>query len=423
MSSLLGNMEGTQQLRLLVVDMGGGSTDVALTQADWTVEPDGVNIQFRVLESLRYNRAGDRISHLIATALLFYLQEKYQLVESLAFNQQASNPGFTLHHKRAAICKIMELVERVKQHLAGPEGATVPWQLSEEEENQLKTALNQACRPQGGSAGDAANLRLEISLEVLQHWLEEDRQNMESRGEPGFMDIFFDLEELQRSLVKQGQQPHLVLLSGRTSRLPFFRSLAARHLGLPLHRVRLLQELLPASMHNADTPNIDKLAVVHGAHRFRFGHPIRFIPLPEEPTFKRYLGVIQQTPMGMRLGQGQTLIRPGEQHKQTRTIRVAPSASLLLGHAFREDSNRVEAIATLGNTTLQWKEVEVTFETDYHVKLASGRQSEGVTLTERVSGGAENIVDNFNDTGRIDQEPEGLIRKIVKSNRPKWILS
>ena len=68
-----------------------------------------------------------------------------------------------------------------------------------------------------------------------------------------------------RSLVKAGQQPHTVLLSGRTSRLPFFRPLTAKHLGLPLHRVRLLQELLPPSMHNADTPNIDKLAVVHGA--------------------------------------------------------------------------------------------------------------------------------------------------------------
>ena len=62
------------------------------------------------------------------------------------------------------------------------------------------------------------------------------------------------------------------------------------------------------------TPNIDKLAVVHGAHRFCFGHPIHFIPLPEEPTFKRFVGVVQPTPMGMRLGQ--ILVELGEQHGQ-----------------------------------------------------------------------------------------------------------
>lgn len=317
----------------------------------------------------------------------------------------------------------MEFVERVKEHLSSPRGETEPWKLNEDEERDLmQKSLKPACTSPGGSEVDMGKLGLEISLKVLQQWIEEDRQTMESRGEPGFMDIFFDLEELQRGLVKTGQQAHLVLLSGRTSRLPFFRQLTAKHLGLPLHRVRLLQELLPPSMHNADTANIDKLAVVHGAHRFKFGHPIRFMALPEEPTFKRFLGVIQQTPMGMRLGQGQILIRPGEQHKQTRTIRMAPTASMLLGHGFREDSNRVEAIATLSNRTPQWKEVDVTFETDYHVQLTSNRQSEGVSLTERVSGGAENIVDNFNDTGRIDQEPAGLIRKIVKTNRQKWIL-
>ena len=81
-----------------------------MNQAEWDVEQDGVNVRFRVLESLRYNRAGDRIStHCHSHPLLF--EEKYHVVESLAFNQQASNPGFALNHKRAAVCQIMEFVE------------------------------------------------------------------------------------------------------------------------------------------------------------------------------------------------------------------------------------------------------------------------------------------------------------------------
>ena len=295
----------------------------------------------------------------------------------------------------------------MKEHLSSPRGETEPWKLNEDEERDLmQKSLKPACTSPGGSEVDMGKLGLEIGLKVLQQWIEEDRQTMESRGEPGFMDIFFDLEELQRGLVKTGQQAHLVLLSGRTSRLPFFRQLTAKHLGLPLHRVRLLQELLPPSMHNADTANIDKLAVVHGAPASSSG--IRFADgAPRGADLQAFPGRDPADAHGHALGQGQILIRPGEQHKQTRTIRMAPTASMLLGHGYREDSNRVEAIATLSNRTPQWKEVDVTFETDYHVQLTSNRQSEGVSLTERVSGGAENIVDNFNDTGRIDKNPPG----------------
>jgi len=422
-SSLLGNTEGTQSVRLLVVDVGGGSTDVALTETDWAVEPDGLTVRFRVLESLRYNRAGDRLSHLIATAILFYLKEKHGVAESLDFTQTARNPGFTRQAKRAAICKIMELVEQCKAHLAGAAGDESPWTMPQSDEDDLMRSLDKA-RDRGAATGaDNSGLRLAVSREALIHWIEEDRQSMESRGEPGFMDIFFDLEELQRSMAGSHCQPHLVLLSGRTTRLPFFRAMVARHLKLPLHRVRTMQDLLPPALHDGDTANADKFGVVQGAHRFRFGHPINFVPLPEEPKFKRHVGIIQQTPMGVRLVPGQVFIRPGDPHKQTRKIRVAPSASVLLGHAFREETIRAEAIATLTNTTAEWKEVEVTFENDYHAKLTASRGTEGVFLTERVSGGVETIVDNFNDTGRIDEDPAGLIRKIVAGNRDQWLLS
>ena len=80
-SSMLGNMEGDPEIRLLVLDVGGGSTDVALVQATWNVEQgtEGVtvNVHTRVLESLRYSRAGDRLSHIMATAVLEYMRRKY----------------------------------------------------------------------------------------------------------------------------------------------------------------------------------------------------------------------------------------------------------------------------------------------------------------------------------------------------------
>jgi len=39
-----------------------------------------------------------------------------------------------------------------------------------------------------------------------------------------------------------------------------------------------------------------------------------------------------------------------------------------------------------------------------------------------VCGGTGDIRDNFNDTGRIDCEPEGFIRGIVLSNQDEWMM-
>jgi len=56
---------------MLVVDIGGGSTDIAYVDIGWTVrsEDKSVDVGFKMIESMRFNRAGDRISHLIATAI------------------------------------------------------------------------------------------------------------------------------------------------------------------------------------------------------------------------------------------------------------------------------------------------------------------------------------------------------------------
>jgi hypothetical protein len=37
-----------------------------------------------------------------------------------------------------------------------------------------------------------------------------------------------------------------------------------------------------------------------------------------------------------------------------------------------------------------------------------------------VPGGNDIVVDNFHDTGRIDGEPDGFLRRIVLANRDSW---
>ncbi|MAG56379.1 MAG: hypothetical protein CMJ83_08825, partial [Planctomycetes bacterium] len=77
-ASSLGNVKGTPELRMLVVDIGGGSTDIACVDIAWNVKPDddSVDVTFKMLESMRFNRAGDRLSHLVATAIHEFIRDK-----------------------------------------------------------------------------------------------------------------------------------------------------------------------------------------------------------------------------------------------------------------------------------------------------------------------------------------------------------
>jgi hypothetical protein len=411
-SSLFGNPEGSQELRLLVVDVGGGSTDIALVHATWDLPGGGdagVDVRFRVLESLRFNRAGDRLSHLLATALLEFVRDKYGVSEPLDFEAHSSNPAFTRSYKRQAVSKITELAERAKAALSAGEG---PWVLDAADEAELVRAFE----PLGPKAAGAGR-RLEVSHDTLRQWAEADQASMRTRGQPGFMDIFFHLEELREGLAARRQLPHLVVLSGRTTRLPFVRELTARSVGLPPHRVRSVGELLPESVRGPGHEDMDKLAVVHGAHRVRFGEPIRFHPLEDDNAFRRYVGLVRETPAGFRLSR--VLAAPGESRPRTVGVTVGPRGTVLVGHSFREEG-RAEVTAVLTNTTGEAREVEVDLLNDQDVVLRRSPATEGVFLTERVPGGSDLIVDNFSDTGMIDREPEGLLRDIISRNRPDW---
>lgn len=420
-SSLLGNLDGTQELRLLVVDIGGGSTDIALLEAHWKVltddSGDHVEVKTRVLESLRFNRAGDRLSHLMATAIMEFLRHKYGIAESLDFAVPSANLAFTASIKREIVSRVTELVEQAKVKLATGTGA---WVLDEPEEESLRELFQSVIPSQGPQHAAGKGESLELSLAVLRQWIEDDYGSVKTNGEPGFMDIFFYLQEMKHSLSARHCLPHIVLLSGRTTRLPFIKQMTAQHLGIPLHRVRTLDELLPTSLKGPDHENMDKLAVVCGAHRLRYGDPIRFVPLPEEPIFKRFIGTVASTPAGgLRINK--VLVKPGDSQPATCGVRVPGGGNLLIGHSFRESGDRAEVMATLSNSSRESRDVEIDIEDDFAVTIRKTADSAGVVLTEWVPGGTSLIVDNFNDTGRIDREPENFLRNIVCHRKNEWI--
>ena len=420
-SSSLGNLSGEPRLRILVVDIGGGSTDIALLEAHWEVvtakdDVDHVDVTFQQTEWLRFNRAGDRISHIMAAALLEYMRFKYGIAESLEFEAHAVNPGFQRSNKRQAVSLIMQLVEQAKASLVK---TGEPWKLSDDDEAMLRDHLAPAIEP-GAEDPARAKLRMEFSLPTLAAWIELDRRSAATAGEPGFMDIFVYLSELAAQCRDRQQEINLVILSGRTTRLPFIRSFTADALRLPAHRIRTLGDLLPEGLKTPDHADMDKLAVVYGAQRFRDGGSIRFhFSQPTESTvFHRLIGIVSDTPRGMKISK--PLVRNGDAAPRTVRLKVPANGRVRIGQAFRADAE-VELLGIIQNSTGQEKEVDIDLVKDYRVEMKRGKNTEGVTYTEWVTGGAGTIRDNFNDTGRIDCEPDGFIRQIVMSNQQDWI--
>lgn len=420
-SSTLGNLTGEPRLRVLVVDIGGGSTDIALLEAHWDVvaaedDLEHVDVTFQQTEWARFNRAGDRISHLLATAIYEYMRTRYRITESLDFEAQATNPGFTLERKRAAVSQIMLLAEDAKKEMVRTGRS---WKLAPEDEEVLKNQFGAAVTiPEDGSA--EAPPSLEFTMPVLRKWVELDRRSKATNGEPGFMDIFVYLSELAAQCRRQDREINLVILSGRTTRLPFIREFTCEALGVPWHRIRTVGDLLPDGLKTPDHVDMDKLAVVYGGHLFRNGGPIRFsfsAPVQAE-HFQRVIGIVSDTPGGTKLGK--VLVSPGDPAPRTITLKVPANGRIRIGQAFRADAE-VEMLGVLHNSTGEEKEVDIDIITDFHVEMKRSKKSEGVNYTEWVSGGASDIRDNFNDTGRIDCEPDGFIREIVMSNQEEWM--
>lgn len=415
-ASFLGNPHGAPGLRLLVVDIGGGSTDIAHVDIHWQTRADdeSVDVTFRLLESMRFTRAGDRLSHIIATAILVFIQQKYAVTEPLDLKVESANPGFTRAYKRLIVSRISELAEAAKIALAGPEGV---WRLEADSEYDLLRGFEPLLANVALEDHIQQGPHLMLNREVLRAWVEADRQSLETHNEPGFMDIFFYLEELMDSLRTDHREPHAVILSGRSTRLSFIKDMVVKSLRLPPHRIRTLDHLLPAAARLQSNGNLDKLAVVYGAQRFRFGDHIRFEMLADEPVFTRHIGTVRETPAGLKLNK--VIVNAGAHCPQTVAVTVEAGRDLRIGHAFRKDG-RAELIANLSNRSqTQHHTVDLEITDDFSLRLREPNAD--VALSEWVPGGADLIVDNFNDTGRIDGEPEGLLKRIVLKNQDRWL--
>ena len=72
------------------------------------------------------------------------------------------------------------------------------------------------------------------------------------------------------------------------------------------------------------------------------------------------------------------------------------------------------------NLSSEWQDIEIDLINDYHIALNRAKNAGAVRLSEHFTGGTA-IVDNFYDTGRIDREPDGLLRDIVLSNEQDWL--
>lgn len=411
MSSTLGNVDGESVLRILVLDIGGGSTDIAVVQVHWEKSESGnIDVQFQMIESMRFNRAGDRLNHIIVTSLMKFLREKYEITESLDFEAEPDNMAFTIHHKRNALSKLNELAEAAKIHMS--ENAE-PWHLREEDEKALLDCFEPLLRE--SIIDPVQDPHYQLDRDTFEQWIRRDRQSIETNGEPGFMDIFLFLKDLGDNLRKQHRMPHSVVLSGRTTRLPIFRKLTTEFLDLPYHRVRTLRQTLPLTINRPGHENPDKISVVTGAHRFRCGDNVRFIPLPSDNIFNRYLGSVRETPDGLMLNA--VFAEPGMAQPISVTVELYPSTDLRIGNCFRQEGI-AEVIAVLSNkSATEKKTVVIDLVDDFTVRINKG---DDVTLAEWVPGGNDIIVDNYIDTGKIDYYPAGFIEKRILSNQENY---
>ncbi|MEM9670484.1 MAG: hypothetical protein AAF950_16305 [Pseudomonadota bacterium] len=419
----LGATSGQPHLNLLVVDIGGGSTDIASVEVSWRSHDDAktVDVYFKMVESMRFNRAGDRLSHILAVVIREYLVEKYGIDISMAFDGGEEDQAFTPAYRRQAISIIFDLTEDMKRTLAEPEGGE--WILDEVGESLLLQAF-EPLRMSGRMRDQPATGRLRVTHAMLEKWVQKDVQSRLTNHEPGFKDIFFYLKELTENLRKQRRAPDLVVLSGRTTRMPFIRNLTARYVELPLHRVRRLDDIVSPALLEETRPNLDKFAVVCGAHYFRSGDQIRFIAQPDAKIFNRYIGTLRSTRHGPRMLH--TLITPGQTAPHTVMVQVPPKVEVRLCTAFREDG-AAQIMANLRNDGSDELDVELDVFDDHTIRLKSGT-SDQISFYEWIPGGVDVMADNFNDTGRIDEEPrkpdkrtDGVLTRIVRADGLEWM--
>ena len=67
-----------------------------------------------MLENMCFNRAGDRLTHIILTAIRDYICKKHDLPTNLVFEQASTDPNFSQENKRHVVSGLSDLREGKK---------------------------------------------------------------------------------------------------------------------------------------------------------------------------------------------------------------------------------------------------------------------------------------------------------------------
>jgi hypothetical protein len=409
MRSTLGNLDNTDELRILVIDIGGGSTDIALVDVDWQYnETDNVvDATFQMVDTMRFNRAGDRLTHFIVTAIWNFFKQKYNFDETLDLQTQSPNPSFDQRIKRTILSEITKLAESAKPEIS----KLKEWKLSETDEQMILHYLGDVASNSGGNFNTVNEFIL--THDMLKEWIRHDLQGIKTHGEMGFMDIFIYLKELREYLERENKrQPNQIILSGRTSKMPFIRQFVVESLKIPSHRVRTIDEFWHENIRTQTHTDISKMAVVLGAQRFRTGTNIRFGYKESEPVFNHYIGTVVNSIGGFQFAT--IFICPGDTRPASFAIDIPKRGNIMIGHCFRTNG-QVEVLASISSKSDEKETVELFFEDDFTISI---KDKQNILFSERVAGGDEVFADNFCDTGKIDEHPKGFIAEIITKFTP-----
>ena len=471
--SILGNFDkDSNKTRILVVDIGGGSTDIAMVDVGLSEESHNCRLELKSTKG--FNRAGDRISHIISTIIWEHIKKSRDLDFKLCVGN-GGPVGDSGDDYRRILRKlqldIMQLSENVKKTLAigkdwywkfpneqdilsSPSSAEEPLSPIVTQKNKIlaniKVLLDSVSLPgmNGNERKDDMFLsNFVISNDILGRCIEEDKSDT-----GGFYDVFMYLKNLVYSL-KNGSEcmPDRIILSGRTSKLPCIKSLLNKvfNNAVPSYRIVSLEDFLPVELRQDSYEFIEKMAVALGIHAFRTGKLSE--ASVDSKTFNQYIGpIMADTNFGYQLTRSSVAnwrllsdyVKPGDPFGEASlTLLVRPGTTVLLGRTFSENVC-AEVIGSLSVKAItedeksrnskrkgQWEEgqelypVTIRFDEEYgsvRIKEDKNSQDDGsiqdlVTYTDNIPGGIE-PVDNFCYDGQLD--PDGFIRKIAVKMYP-----
>ena len=261
--------------------------------------------------------------------------------------------------------------------------------------------------------------RLTITQDVFREWVEGDQQSRETEGKPGFMDIFRLPGRLEvqpggsRPPAEPDDPQRPVDADCRSSRNWRHATSGCRRTGSAPSTI---------SCPSRSRARTTRTSTSWRSSEARSGSDSETTsdssPCPTSRSSTDSSARSDETRRGLELNT--ILVSPGDSRPRTITLEIEPLRDVRIGHAFRRNS-LAEVMATFSNTSPNRKhKVTIDILDDHTVRMG---KHEEILFSEWVPGGTDIIVDNFNDTGRIDREPAGFIEKIICKNKDKWIVS